>query len=893
MTLSLSTTGEKISCKELTGWLYPEGYCLDWQECDEAPEQNSLSMQQSFYGAYCMDANKALYNLGFSKPEGISSSVNFLWSVSASYISFLTLNPDLELVREKMELKPDPAEAERLIENAPFMNGNEYLTAEWIVQQWGKLHGVFISELTSYQGKVSDYFADKNPAIHPVGRVFFHLVENKNSDNPFAFMATYSSGMTNTGKSKHLPLKNALVEYKNEKDTLLSLLSTVNKAAGKSHFIQELIETGDIFHPIGLEAGEAYTFLKEIPLYEEAGILCRIPNWWKRRAYSPRVSVQIGQKNPSKLGYEAILDYNVRLSVNGEPLSEEELHALMNEAEGLILIKGKWVEVDHARLSETLKAFEKAQRFGSDMNFLEAMRLQWDTAKLSTSMDDDACQVEIEHGEWLKNIVEKMLQPHTVEELHFGDHFHACLREYQKRGFSWLALMKRMGLGACLADDMGLGKTLQVIALINSNLGIKKEKTLLVVPASLIGNWLEEFKKFAPCVKLCVLHPAELKNGAEPSEKKAGELFDVFITTYGMLSRYDWVMAHDWDLLVLDEAQAIKNPGTKQARAAKQVKASFRIAMTGTPIENRLSDLWSLFDFLNQGLLGSASEFTKFIKRMQENEASYARLKTVVAPFILRRSKADKSVIADLPDKIEMKTFAQLTKKQAMLYNNLVNDIQVKLETTGEGMERKGLILSSLMKLKQICNHPDQYMGQQVYSSEESGKFLRLGEICESIYEKRERVLVFTQFREITDHLNQFLETVFHHRGLVLHGETPVKKRKEIVDRFQGKEYIPYLVLSIKAGGVGLNLTAANHVIHFDRWWNPAVENQATDRAFRIGQNKNVIVHKFITKGTIEEKIDALIEEKVKISKEIIPDMQEKWITEFGNQQLMDLFKLT
>ena len=482
--------------------------------------------------------------------------------------------------------------------------------------------------------------------------------------------------------------------------------------------------------------------------------------------------------------------------------------------------------------------------------------------------------------------------PETIEPVTCGDDFHAELRVYQERGVNWLDLMKTLGLGACLADDMGLGKTVQVIALLNYIRSQQSEKTLLVVPASLIGNWMNEILKFTPSLKYLIIHPSEKQNFENEVHGFLKE-YSLFITTYGMLVRYEWLQDIAWDTLILDEAQAIKNPGAKQTKAVKQMKAAYKIAMTGTPIENRLSDLWSLFDFLNKGLLGTTKEFTDFTKQLKESPAGYAKLKRIISPFILRRLKTDRSIISDLPDKIEMKSYTILTKKQVVLYSALVDDLKTTLESTTNGIQRKGLILSSLMKFKQICNHPDQYLGQKHYAETESGKYARLREICETIYEKRERVLVFTQFKEITEPLQDFLEMVFQHKGLVLHGETPIIKRKDIVAQFQGHEYIPFLVLSIKAGGVGLNLTEANHVIHFDRWWNPAVENQATDRAFRIGQHKNVIVHKFITQGTIEEKIDRMIEAKTKLSQEIIPDIQENWITEMDNQQLMDLFRLS
>jgi non-specific serine/threonine protein kinase len=729
-----------------------------------------------------------------------------------------------------------------------------------------------------------------------MGKVFFHLVESKKEDLPFAFLATYSSSDNSGKKSKHLPLKNALIEYGKNSKKLLELLSTVNKASNSSKFINELVESGEIFHPLSLSTSEAYTFLKEIPLYEESGILCRIPNWWKNKSESVRLSISVGNKEKSRLNLKALVDFHPYLLIGDDEMSLEELKKLLSESEGLAYIKGKWVEVNHEKLQETIKAYELAQKMmkNSDMTMLEAMKFQLNPHK-ALNIHNKELEMEITNGDWLNEIISKLKNPDKIESsdsINFGTNFNAKLRPYQERGLNWLNFMKNLGLGACLADDMGLGKTVQVIALLNYIRSNNKEKNLLVVPASLVGNWINEINKFAPSIKYSILHPS----GGKSFQDNWQELIqsnDVLITTYGMMLKLSWLKEVQWNTLILDEAQGIKNPNTKQSKAIKQLNSEFRIAMTGTPIENRLSDLWSLFDFLNKGLLGTSKEFTTFTKELNENKNGFVKLKKVVSPFILRRLKTDKNIITDLPEKIEMKSYCNLTKKQIALYEKLIEDIKYKLESTDDGIARKGLILSSLMKFKQICNHPSQYLGQNVYDEIESGKFDKLREICQTIHEKRERVLVFTQFKEMTEPISDFLQNVFLRKGLILHGETAIKKRQDIVAKFQGEEYIPFLVLSIKAGGVGLNLTKANHVIHFDRWWNPAVENQATDRAFRIGQKKNVVVHKFISSGTIEEKIDQIIEEKTQLSKDIIPDIQESWITELDNKQLINLFSLS
>jgi non-specific serine/threonine protein kinase len=426
---------------------------------------------------------------------------------------------------------------------------------------------------------------------------------------------------------------------------------------------------------------------------------------------------------------------------------------------------------------------------------------------------------------------------------------------------------------------MGLGKSAQMLAYLEST---RKEgdRDLLVVPASLIGNWQREIAKFTPDLDYCVF--------SKKGDRIAANTLT--ITTYGMMARYiDDMKSVGWRSVILDEAQAIKNAGTKQSKAARQLNAGFRVVMTGTPVENRLEDLWSLFDFSNPGLLGTLSDFKDFTETMAVDTGGYSRLRNMTSPFILRRLKTDKSIIDDLPDKLETVEMISLSKKQRILYNEVLSDFAAAVE---DSENRVGLVLSVITKFKQICNHPDQYLGQKVFEEKESGKFVMLREICEAIFEQREKVLVFTQYKEMTGPLSDFLADVFGRKGLVFHGGMTKKARDDAVLKFNSEnEYVPYMVISLKAGGTGLNLTSANHVIHFDRWWNPAVENQATDRAFRIGQTKDVLVHKFVCEGTLEEKIDAMIQSKKQLATDVIGE-GESWISKMDNDELLNLFRL-
>lgn len=868
--------------QQLQVYFTPGGFIIEDQAGLPDPAETWLNQ-------FKKDKYKALFHLGFLERSGwFSPSLGYLHHLAEMLINKIGQQADLEISREVVSVDLQNAELDHLSEDVPFVLGMEHVNDGWIKGIWEELRSVFEEEIRSFEGTVNRYFAEHNSQINVAGRVFFHLVENSDEHFPFAFMATYSTRPVNSKRAVHTPLKNALKEFKGEEPKLLRLISTVIKAAEKSDFISELLESGELFAPLGFTATEAYVFLKEIALYEEAGIMCRVPDWWRKGSNAPRLTITVGQKEPSHLGLKAIMDFSPTLKIGDQLLTEADLEDFLKMAEGLIHYKGRWVEVSRDKLKSLEQALQKVKDFTEGAVSLgEALRLQLNVNKILGIPPEEA-EVSVSNGQWLKNLRKNLTQPTMLPKIGVTPSFKASLRPYQEDGYYWLNQMSELKFGACLADDMGLGKTVQMIAYLEYARIKFGGKALLILPASLIGNWQKEIERFAPLMPCQVLH----RSGARPNEEiKINEDRFLYLTTYGMASRLEELKLREWDYLILDEAQAIKNPGTKQTKAIKQIPAKMRVALTGTPIENRLGDLWSLFDFLNQGLLGTAKEFTSFSRELAEHAGGYGRLRKMVQPFILRRLKTDKTIIADLPEKLEMNCYIPLTQKQVALYKRLIRQLEEKLEKA-EGIERKGLILGSIMKFKQICNHPDQYLGREEFKPAQSGKFARLQEICETIREKRERVLVFTQFREITEPISDYLSGIFGRQGFVFHGGTSLKKRNEIVAHFNGEKYFPYMVLSLKAGGVGLNLTGANHIIHFDRWWNPAVENQATDRAFRIGQQKNVLVHKFVSEGTIEEKIDEILRSKQKLTHDVLSSGGEQWLTEYSNEELLKLFSL-
>ncbi len=878
--------------------LTPHGHLLAAPQAD-APALPA-ELEQRLAGAFARGAGQGLLLLGAEQVGTILPPAWGWWrDFAARYVSGVCALPEAS---EIANAAPDNEVLLALVEDAPPMMGVEYLGAPVLGALWVELDGAMHAELAASKLNLQEFLKARHAAWNLVGRVHFNLAENrKDAAAPFAFLATYTSRLSARGAAQHLPLSRALVEFSDGKSRmrLLSLLMPVQRAAEQCAWLQEMVTQGEIYHPLRWTPADALRLLADTHKLQAAGIVVRAPlSWPGGRPARPRITASVGDRPPSLLGQDALLDFNMRVSLDGESLDPTEVEALLAGGDGLQLLRGRWVEVDRDKLARLLERFQAIEQAAakSGLGFAEALRLvAGATLDEAVGAEDalDADWSQLVAGPWLAETLRGLRQPEGLAAVSAGLALKATLRPYQEAGLRWLYLLCRLRLGACLADDMGLGKTIQVLALL---LVLKREApqagpSLLVAPASLLANWAAEAERFAPSLRLLIVHPAYMA-AAELRGLDAAHLnrADLVVTSYATLGRVPALAATRWQLAVLDEAQAIKNPGAQQTRQVKALKADTRIALTGTPVENRLSDLWSIFDFTHPGLLGSAKVFAAFSRRLAQS-GRFGPLRELVRPYILRRMKTDKRIIADLPDKTELKAWCHLRPAQAALYEQAVRELGAALQDT-EGIARKGLVLAALMRFKQICNHPSQWLGDAAWGADDSGKFARLRELAEVIAAKQEKVLVFTQFRETTQPLAAFLGSVFGRAGLVLHGGTPVAKRRELVNTFQNDELTPFFVLSLKAGGAGLNLTAASHVIHFDRWWNPAVENQATDRAFRIGQQRNVLVHKFVCRGTIEERIDALIEAKQALVKDVLEGSAEIQLTEMSDRELLDLVKL-
>ena len=670
------------------------------------------------------------------------------------------------------------------------------------------------------------------------------------------------------------------------------ILTALGQGARLSPHMAQSLEKKEL-QGFSLSSSEALHFLKEeASALQASGFTLQLPSWWINHKGLKKVGLtaKASSSSPSDgdLGLESLLDFQYVLSLGGEEITPEEMRMLAELKTPLVRFRGQWIETSQEHIKKALDFLKK-----------QGSRKVAASEVLASALTDGGLQVDdlplerVAVEGWFAQVLDdlksKNLSPETPPQ-----EFNGTLRHYQEEGFAWLSYLRRWGLGACLADDMGLGKTVQTLAHIQR----EREKgetqpALLICPTSVVNNWLKEAERFTPELPVLVHHGTA--RNRKKSFQTAAQDHGLVISTFGLLQR-DLALFQEvpWSSMILDEAQNIKNPDAKQSKAARSVEAKHRIALTGTPVENRPMDLWSLIDFLNPGLLGSQSFFKKTFKMSRETsqgESALEKLRKVTAPFLLRRLKTDKTIIKDLPEKIVTKEYCSLTKEQASLYQSVLDDLQDGLKN-GDAGGRNGLVLATLTKLKQICNHPAHFLGDNSPLENRSGKLRRLVDLLEEFQENQEHCLIFTQYREMGEMLQGWLRRYFAQEVFLLHGGIPRKKRDEMVEAFQSSPNAPKIfVLSLKAGGTGITLTRANHVVHFDRWWNPAVENQATDRAFRIGQDKNVQVHTFIVPGTLEERIDTMLENKKDLAEKIVGG-DNVWIGNLSDRELQDLLRL-
>ncbi|QED49689.1 DEAD/DEAH box helicase [Cytobacillus dafuensis] len=702
---------------------------------------------------------------------------------------------------------------------------------------------------------------------------------------------------------------------KNQPDLLIDVNDFANYPRGWKKYDEAILKeqqrwlkvfpwlAGDKGMATRLTEDEAWTFLTEASeTLLSLGVEILLPSWWQAMKNASlkvkaRVKGQSASHRPSFVGLQAMLDYDWRISMNGVDLSEDEFRSMVEEKRRLVYIRGRWIKLDPAFVRQIQDLMKKAEKEGLHVRDLIEQELLSEESSSEDELENPKAfaRIQIELNRQWKQMVKQLRDIKDIPLVEVPDTFQGELRPYQQLGMSWMLFLRQYGFGACLADDMGLGKTIQLLSYLLKVRELEKDggPALIICPTSVLGNWQKEIERFAPDLNVYLHYGGNRSKGDEFSQKATAS--DIVLTSFGLThldaEHFEGI---EWSSISIDEAQNIKNAQTKQSKAVRKLKGKHHIALTGTPMENRLSELWSIFDFTNHGYLGSMGQFQKrFVLPIEKDDdkEKVQQLQAFIRPFLLRRTKKDEEVALNLPDKLEQKEYCPLTAEQASLYEQLVKDTFEQIEKLS-AFERKGLILQMLSRLKQLCNHPALYLKEEkpTHTIERSAKLEKLNELVDSVLDQGESCLIFTQYIEMGNIIRQTIKKKFGLDVPFLNGSVPKNERDQMITRFQNQEF-PIFLLSLKAGGTGLNLTAANHVIHYDRWWNPAVENQATDRAYRIGQNRFVHVHKFISTGTLEEKIDAMLEKKQSLNDQII--QSESWITELSTNELRDLVNLS
>ncbi len=801
------------------------------------------------------------------------------------------------------QLSVSPTEAAALLESLPPLHQSSVCAGD--ICSWFAGLELALHDKAALAGcSAEEWLCRLGEGWQQLGMLCFHLAENGGADAadaPFAFLATYIHKAGQDGKPRHAPL--GLAAQRNDNAELAALLRPLQQVAAQSPFWQQLIRSGDIYRPCAWGTRRAYDFLETLPLLETAGIETRMVNLWKNQPPRAELQVQLEKPGDSReerapaLNINSLLRFVPRVVLGNQALTEEELAELLAaDEDGLVRFRGEWVRLDRERLQHLLNSWRQAARMAAG-GIPMVVGLRWllgkrpeNTVKLPPPEDTVPVTAAPELEEALRRLALSATEPDLPDSLR------RTLRPYQLEGVRFLLGVTESGFGACLADDMGLGKTLQVTAWLTHlhRAGALAERAALIVaPASLLSNWQEEISRFAPQLRTRILHPDTLT--AQENEllrrqpAKLLEGAEVALTTYGMLTRMAEQLAQtELPALAADEAQAIKNPGSQRAQALQKLRSPRRVALSGTPVENKLSELRALFEFLTPGLLGSEKEFNALVQRMGTD---LSPLRRRIRPFLLRRLKSDPALLPELPPKTEKPAYCLLTPEQTRLYAHEVENLRAVIAEP-DPQTRLGLVLPLLSRLKQICNHPAQYRGESYFDPAASGKMQRLAHLARAIAEAGDSCLVFTQYRSTIDPLHDLLADIFGAPGLTLHGGTPLAERRERVAAFRHPGGSRFFILSLKAAGTGLTLTRARHVIHFDRWWNPAAENQASDRAYRIGQTQSVIIHPLICRGTIEENIHRMLTAKRALADNLLSGGLEKLLLTLPPDELAELLGL-
>lgn len=756
---------------------------------------------------------------------------------------------------------------------------------EWL---WVEMRRFYTEVLKEHRVTLRDWLSTYNDPWGEVGDIVLRLdVSGDDPARPFVLYCHVIDGLSGAHRVRLTPVYVHIFGAGRASGFGDHLYRSLRKAAECSAIVARLLASQELFSPCHLIPRDAHAFLLNIPALEALGIQVQVPEWWHSRR-PPRLGVRtrVGTRAPAALGVETLLDVSTAYLVDERELTEAEWRELIRKSvDGLVNIGGRWTEVSRDQVLEAERGWQVTAKLRArgGATAIQALEMLGDQGHAS------AAQGEVfTPGPWIAEALGAMRRQDLRRAAEPGPELHCQLRPYQREGVTWLSTMLDLGLGALLADDMGLGKTVQIIALI---LALKRREIpgphLIVAPASLLANWCEEIARWTvPPLPIAVVHH-EHDHAADAPHPV------VVLTSYSTLLRRPELQARSWGLIVLDEAQTIKNAWAKMTQTLKRMRSRMRVCLTGTPVENSLGDLWSLMDFLNPGLLGTESEFAARVRDVRSDvQGVLEPLRRQVRPLILRRLKTDAGIAETLPQKIEMTVYCGLTTMQADLYLQAIAEVQQHLRSA-KPRERSGVVLTLLTRLKQVCNHPAQYRKTLAWDPFSSAKFISLRQLAETIAASGEKALVFTQYQELTGPLARLLAEPFGRPGLVLDGHTAINQRQELVAQFQDPEGPPFMVMTIKAGGTGLNLTAASQVIHFDQWWNPAAENQATDRAFRIGQNRNVFVHKFVVQGTVEQKIQAKIESKRNLVSDLFADDEDPLrLGELGADEVLSLVAL-